>query len=294
MGVSAADLDGDGDEDLYVANDASANWLFRNDGGMRFREVGLESGTAYGMQGEATAAMAGIVGDCDGDGRPDLFVSDSAYGSLFRNLGGLRFEDRVLASGLGAARAQSPAWGSAWIDYDDDGDEDLFVVSGDLHHPVGREDYLFENLGDGRFRDGSRTGGPWFRQAANGRACLPADFDNDGRVDVLLTNLADRAVLLRNRGVPGGSWLTVDLRGLAPNTQGLGARVTVEAGGRSWTREANGNPVYLGQGDPRLHFGLGGAETVDRVTVRWPRGHETVLTGVRARRILAVREEAAR
>ena len=294
MGVTAADLDGDGDQDLYVANDATANWLFRNDGGVRFTEMGLPSGTAYGMQGEATAAMAGIVGDADGDGRPDLFVSDSTYGSLFRNLGGMRFEDRVFRSGLAAARAQSPAWGSAWLDYDDDGDEDLFVVSGDLHHEVGREDFLFENLGDGTFRDASREGGAWFSGAYNGRACLPADFDNDGRLDVLVTNLQDRAVLLKGRPRGDNAWLSVSLAGLPPNTQGLGAKVTVAAGGRSWTKEVRCPAVYLGQGDPRLHFGLGKAETADRIEVRWPSGLATVLERVKARRILVVREEAAR
>jgi hypothetical protein len=294
MGVAAADLDGDGREDLYVANDATANWLLHNEGGMRFRDAGLASGTAYGMQGEATAAMAGIVGDFDGDGRPDIFVSDSTYGSLFRNLGGLRFADRVFASGLAAARAQSPAWGAAWIDYDDDGDEDLFVASGDLHHEVGREDFLFENLGDGRFRDASREGGAWFSRALNGRACLPADFDNDGRMDVLLTNVQDRAVLLRGRPREDRAWLTITPVGLPPNTQAFGAIVTVTAGGRTWKREMRCPSCYLGQGDPRLHFGLGTAGVAERVEVRWPSGQTTVLKDVKARSFLTVREEAAR
>jgi enediyne biosynthesis protein E4 len=294
MGVAAADLDGDGRQDLYVANDATANWLLRNEGGLRFSERGLVSGTAYGMQGEATAAMAGIAGDYDGDGLPDLFVSDAGYGSLFRNLGGLRFVDRVFASGLAAARAQSPAWGAAWLDFDDDGDEDLFVVSGDLHHEVGREDFLFENAGDGRFRDASREGGPWFSEARNGRACLPADFDGDGAVDVLVTHLQDRAALLRGRPAPGRAWLTIALEGLPPNTAALGAVVKVVAGGRTRVREMRCPSGYLGQGDPRLRFGLGAAEAAERVEVRWPSGRSTVLEGVKARRVLAVREEAAR
>ncbi len=294
MGVTPADLDGDGDQDLYVANDATANWLLRNDGGLRFTDAGLESATAYGMQGEATAAMAGIAADYDGDGLTDLFVSDATYGSLFRNLGGLRFADRVFASGLAAARAQSPAWGSAWIDADDDGDEDLFVVSGDLHHEVGREDFLFENRGDGTFRDASAEGGAWFRQARNGRACLPGDFDGDGRMDVVLTGVGERATLLRGRPAKDRSWLAVSLAGLPPNTAGLGARVTVVAGGRSRVKEANGNPVYLGQGDPRLHFGLGEAEVCDSIEVRWAGGGTTTLRDVKARRTLVVRQEPAR
>jgi len=238
--------------------------------------------------------MAGVVGDYDGDGLPDVFVSDGTYGSLFRNLGRGRFEDRVFASGLAAARAQSPAWGAAWIDVDADADEDLFVVSGDLHHELGREDFLFENTGDGRFRDASREGGAWFSAAYNGRACLPADFDNDGRVDVLVTNLGERAVLLRNRSRSGNSWLTVSLAGAAPNTGARGAKVTVVAGGRTLVKQSTGASVYLGQGDPRLHFGLGGAAAAERVEVLWPSGRTTTLRDVAARRILVVREEPER
>ena len=293
MGVTAADLDGDGRTDLYVANDATPNFLLRNEGGGRFRDVALEAGTAYGMQGEATAAMAGVLGDADGDGRPDLFVSDSAYGSLFLNRGECRFEDRVFAAGL-AVRAHSPAWGAAFLDFDDDGDEDLFVVSGDLHHEVGREDFLFENRGDGTFADASTRGGGWFRAGLNGRACLPGDFDNDGRTDVVVTNVQDRAVLLRNRAPAGNGWITVALRGLSPNTGALGAKVTVAAGGRSRTMECGAASVYLGQGDPRLHFGLGAAHAVDRLEVRWASGARTVLEGVPADRILEVGEEAGR
>jgi hypothetical protein len=294
MGVAAADLDGDGRTDLFVANDASPNLLFLNGGGGRFREAALEAGVAYGMQGEAAAAMAGVVGDCDGDGRPDLYLSTGGYGSLFRNLGGGRFEDRVFASGLAAPRAHSPAWGSAWIDFDDDGDDDLFVVSGDLHHEVGREDYLFENRGDGTFADASARGGAWFRAALNGRACLPGDFDNDGRVDVVVTNLLDRAVLLRNRAPRENAWITVALRGLPPNTGGLGAKVAVTAGGRTRVKECGTSSGYLGQGDPRLHFGLGKAERIDRVEVRWASGARTVVESPAPGRILEVREEAAR
>ena len=294
MGVTAFDADEDGDTDLFVANDASPNFLLINDGRGRFRDVALESGVAYGTQGEATAAMAGILGDFDGDGRADLLVTDAAYGSLLRGLGGGRFEDVVFTSGAAAPVAQSPSWGAAWLDLENDGDRDLFIVSGDLHHPVGRADVLLENLGEGRFRDAAAKGGPWFGRSHNGRACLAADFDDDGDVDVLVTHLGEPAVLLRNETNSGNAWLTVALRGAAPNTDAAGAVVTVVAGGRSQRSWCGAASTYLGAGDPRLHFGLGAATTVERVEVRWASGVILELRDVTPGRTLVIREGAIR
>ena len=293
MGVCAFDYDGDGRGDLFVANDATAHFLFHNEGG-RFAEVGVRAGAAFGLMGEGTAAMAGIPGDYDRDGLLDLFVSDATYCSLYRNLGKGLFQDRALAAGVSGPAAVSPSWGAAWLDFDDDGDLDLVVAKGDLHHMNGYTDLLLENRGDGTFSDASLRGGGHFLREMNGRACLPADFDDDGDIDVLLTNLHDRPVLLRNESAHANAWITLTLRGISPNTQAFGAKVVVEAGGRRQFAEMRCPTGYLGQGDPRLHFGLGTAQKADRIEIRWPSGATSQLRDVRARQFLSVSEESQR
>jgi hypothetical protein len=272
MGVTAWDYDLDGRTDVFVANDASAAFLFHNEGGGRFSEVALKAGVAYGFNGEAAAAMAGAVGDFDGDGLPDLHVTNAAYGSMFRNLGRGVFQDRVVASGLAAACGQYVSWGGGFCDLDDDGALDLFVANGDLHHPTGRPALWMRGRGDGTFEDGGPRGGPFFRRELLARAAAIADYDDDGRMDVIVTTIGGPPVLLHNRGAAGTHWITVELRGPAGNRDGAGAIVTLEAGGKKRVQVANANTGYLTQGDPRLHFGLGDLVRVDRVEVRWPDG----------------------
>jgi len=163
MGVSVLDANGDGRLDLYVANDATANFLFLAQGDGRFREAAAISGVAFGVQGEATAAMAGVVGDVDGDGLADLHVTDSGYGSLFHNAGGGVFVDRIVASGIAAPSGQWASWGGRFLDFDLDGVLDLYLANGDLHRATGRPDLLFRGLGDARFEDVSADSGSWFR-----------------------------------------------------------------------------------------------------------------------------------
>jgi hypothetical protein len=272
MGVTAWDYDLDGRTDLYVANDASAAFLFHNEGGGNFTETALSAGVAYGFNGEAAAAMAGSAGDFDGDGLPDLHVTNAAYGSLFRNLGGGRFQDRVVQSGLAAACGQYVAWGGGFADFDDDGVLDLFVANGDLHHPTGRPDLLLRGRGDGTFEDASAAAGPYFRRELLSRGAAIADYDDDGRLDVLVTTIGGSPVLLHNRGAAGAHWITFDLKGPRGNPTGIGAVVTLEAGGKKRVQAAYGSNGYLTQGDPRVHFGLGATDRVDRVQVRWPGG----------------------
>jgi hypothetical protein len=294
MGVTAWDYDVDGRTDLFVANDASASFLFHNEGGGRFVEHGLAAGVAYAFNGEAAAAMAGAVGDFDGDGLPDLHLTDAAYGSLYRNLGGGRFQDRVIASGLGGLCGQYVSWGGGFADFDDDGVLDLFVADGDLHHPTGRPDLLLRGKGDGTFEDAGAKGGAYFRAELLSRGAAIADFDDDGRMDVLVTTIGDRAVLLRNRGAARTHWLTLDLRGPRGNPTGLGAIATVETGGKKSVQVATGQTGYLTQGDPRLHFGLGGVARVDRVEVRWPDGSRQELVAPPVDRIVRVAHGEAR
>ena len=288
MGVTAWDYDLDGRTDLYVANDASAAFLFHNEGGGKFKEVALEAGVAYGFNGEAAAAMSGAAGDFDGDGLPDLRVTNAAYGSLFRGDGHGRFTDRVVASKLAALSGQYVSWGGGFADFDDDGHLDLFVANGDLHHPTGRPDLYLRGTGHGTFDDASAAGGAYFGRELLSRGAAMADYDDDGRMDVLVTTIGGPPVLLRNRGVAANHWITLDLRGGAASSTGLGAIVTVEAGGRRWVEVANGRTGYLTQGDPRLHFGLGVVDRVDRVEVRWPGGARQELISPGIDRIHAI------
>ena len=279
MGVVACDFDDDGRPDVFTANDASANHLYRNLGGGRFEEIAAQAGVAYGFHGEATGAMAGVVGDVDLDGRPDLHVTDTHYGSLYCNAGKARFRDRCAESGIAAVSAPWVSWGGGFLDFDNDGDLDLFVANGDLHYPTGRPDLLLENDGTGHFRDVSEGAGVHFRRELPCRAACLADFDDDGRMDVLLTMIEGPSVLLRGCSAETGTWAKFVLRGTLGAQRGFGARVTVRAGGRTWVQRAHAPSGYLAQNDPRLHFGLGACEQIESVTVRWPSGREERFDG---------------
>lgn len=291
MSVATADLDVDGDIDIFVANDATGNFLWLNDGTGRFTEAGFFAGVAMGASGEQTSAMAADLGDIDGDGALDLAVSDTALGALYMYRGGGLFVDEAVRSGVGPLSAQYVSWGQNLIDYDNDGDLDLFVVNGGMHHLVGLEDLLLRNDGTGRFEDAREAGGEYFDTRRVGRASVAGDYDNDGDLDLLVTALEDRTVLLRNDGSDDNAWISLDLRGPG-GTEPFGARVRVGAAGREWVAESRNPSGYLGQGDSRLHLGLGsGVDSVDWIEVAWPDGTFTRLENVPARQV--VRIEAA-
>lgn len=175
------------------------------------------------------------------------------------------------------------------MDYDNDTDLDIFIANGDAHYLVGWQSLLLENRGDGAYVDAAEQGGAYFRTKINARGSVPGDYNNDGAVDLLVTTLGGRAILLKNRG-PVGQWLKVDLEGTRGNRDGFGAVVTVTAGGRSLRMEARCPVGFLSQGDRRLHFGLGTAAKAERVEVRWPGGRQQVLTEVAAGQVLRVKE----
>ncbi|MBI4679054.1 MAG: CRTAC1 family protein [Elusimicrobia bacterium] len=291
MSVAAFDADADGRTDVFVANDVTENFLWMNRGGGRFVEAGGLAGVAYGEQGERTSAMAADVGDVDGDGRPDLAVSDNAYGTLYRSTAPGRFRDIARRSGVSAVCAQHVSWGQNLIDYDNDGTLDLFIAQADLQHLNGWEPLLLKNDGRARFTDVSAEGGPPFSRRLVARSSIVGDYDNDGDEDILVTVLGDLPVLLRNDNPPKNSWITLDLVG-AKARDPFGARVEVEAGGRRWAAECRDRTAYLGQSDPRLHFGLGpGVRKADRILVTWPGGGTLTLDDVPARQILAIRQD---
>jgi hypothetical protein len=290
MSVSALDADGDGDTDLYVSNDDTPNALWLNDGTGRFRDVALEAGVAFNSIGEAPGSMNAAPGDFDSDGRLDLFVTRLGYGSLYLQTGPLRFEDRMFASGLGRLTQPYVGWGGVSLDFDNDGDRDLFVTNGDAFTLPGTLSLLLENDGRARFTDAAARGGAFFGTPLNGRGAATLDFDNDGRLDLLITTLANRAILLRNRSPGDHAWLTLDLRGRRGNRNAYGASITARAAGRSWVAEAHCPTGFLLQSDPRVHLGLGSARGVEELEIRWPGGQVQRLRNVTVNRVLKVEE----
>ena len=300
FGVRAGDWDRDGDADLYVANDSDANYLYRNEGRGRFLETALWAGAAFGAEGVAQAGMGIAAGDPDGDGFLDLFVTNFAedYNTLYRGDGAGFFRDVTEESGVAGPTFQPLSWGAAFADLDADGDEDLVVANGHIYPQVDRHpelgvayeerNLLLENLGSGRFRDASASAGPGFGRALVSRGLAPGDYDNDGDLDLLISNLDAPPTLLRNDTPRRGSWLTVILD--VPPGRGtvIGTLVTVKAGGRTLIRDVASSGSYLSVQDPRLHFGLGDATRADRVEVRWPDGTKTELSDVGADRFLTI------
>jgi len=283
MSLAAADFDEDGDTDVFVANDATANFLLAGDGRGGFEEIGMIAGVAMGENGEETSAMASDVGDVDGDGFLDLSVSDTAFGALYLRTAPGFYVDDVMRSGIGRLSGQYVSWGQNLLDFDNDGLLDLFLVNGGMHHLVGWEDLLLRNVGAGRFEDASDGGGSYFATRQVGRASIRGDYDNDGDDDLFLTTLQGRPFLLRNDTPPDGSWITLDLVGRTSRDP-FGARVELLVGGRTRVAEARCPTSYLGQSDPRLHFGLGdGIETIERIRIVWPDGTEQTLLDVPAR-----------
>jgi hypothetical protein len=292
MGVSVGDIDDDGDSDIFVANDGMENFLYRNRGDSTFENIALRTGTAFGQNGEATSAMGPEFGDFDGDGLVDLLVPDMRYGCLYRNTGDGFFEEKSAEAGLAAVLGQYTSWSGNFFDFDNDGMLDIFIVNGDAHHLEPEEDILFRGVGGGRFADVSSSSGAALEVKGVGRGSAVGDIDNDGDLDLLVLNLNGPARLLRNDGGNRGNWLMVRTIGTESNRDGIGARIRVTAGGVTQLRDIRSSSGYLSQSDPRAHFGLGSAKTVDQLEVRWPSGRVSTIQNVKANQILTVTEPA--
>lgn len=290
MGVGAADYDGDGFMDIYVANDHMVNYLYKNDGGKRFIEVGIPSGTAFNQVGEGTISMAVDFGDYNNDGLMDIWVSDDRYCSLYENLGNGIFREMSYPSGIAVAAAQHVGWSSAFIDYDNDGDLDIFKANGELKHLYGQEDQLFENIGGGKFEDVSVDRGAYFHEELVGRGACFGDFDNDGDLDVYIVNLNDYGVLLRNDHGNKNNWIKLLLVGTKSNRDGIGARVKITADGKEQITQKRSASGYLSQNDPRLHFGLGETTMVEKIEVIWPSGIIQRLEQVQSGQLITITE----
>lgn len=305
MGVTSADFDGDGWDDIYVANDRTENFLFRNKHDGTFEEIGNDTGTAFGQNGESTSSMGPVFADLEGRGMLDLWVTDGHYNRLLHNSGKLTFDDLGATNGVSQANAQYVSWGTGVYDFDNDGISDILIFHGGLIHLIPQEHTLFRGLGGDKFDDVSRDAGPVLSIRTVARGACFADYDNDGKVDAFLVNLGAKGTLVHNVSTHTGHWLAIKLVGAmrpgAPagaagsadgrsNRDGIGARVEVVAGGKRWTQERVGGSGYLSQNDERLHFGLGSATTVDKVVIHWPSGREQTLTAQPVDRVLTIEE----
>jgi hypothetical protein len=290
MGVTSADIDDDGRQDIFVPNDAMPNYLYHNNGDGTFTDIAVQSGTAFSERGDATSSMSGEFGDIDLDGRIDIVVPDMAYSAVYMNRGGGLFEDRSAALGVAAACGQYTSWSGNFFDFDHDGYGDLFITNGAPHRMVGEEALLLRNDRGRRFVNVSHLLGPDFQEKFMGRGSAVGDYDNDGDMDVLVTDLGERPRLLRNDGGNRRSWVMVRLVGTTSNRDGIGARVRVTAGGRTQMRLRVSSSGYLSQGDPRLHFGLGDVARIDKIEVRWPSGTLQTLEDQRPNQVITVTE----
>ena len=304
LGVVLSDLDGDGDGDIYVANDSEANLLFLNEGGFRFGEVGTAAGLAYSEDGRAQAGMGVHSGDYDRDGDLDLFVTNFSddFNTLYANRGDGTFADATHAAGLGGVVQPFLGWSTAFLDFDNDGWLDLFVANGHVYPqlrelPSGlryaQRNLLYRNLG-GRFEEvGTDAGGDWQAEGVS-RAAAVADYDDDGDPDILFVNLNDRPALLRNDSRGGNRWIGLELAAGSGDPEGTGARVELWSGGRRQLREVQRGYGFQSSHDPRLLFGLGPESAVDSLVVSWPSGSRETVAPESANRYWRLREGEGR
>ena len=290
MGVGAADYDNDGFMDIYVANDHTVNYLWHNNEGKEFIDVGTMSGTAFSQAGEATVSMSVDFADFNGDQLLDIFISDDNYCSLYENLGNGIFSDISYSSGISVASGQFVGWSSSFLDFDNDGDADIFKANGELKHTYGQEDQLFENINGGKFKDVSVERGQYFEEEYVGRGACLGDYDNDGDIDIYIVNLNSQGMFLRNNKGNQNNWLILDLVGNSSNKDGVGARIKMIAGGKVQTTQKKSTTGYLSQNDSRIHFGLLQNKNVERIEIKWPSGKFQELENIKANQILTINE----
>jgi hypothetical protein len=291
--------------DVYVANDSDPNYLYRNDGKGHFTEVATWTGCALDENGAAQASMGVAIGDATGDGLLDIFVNNFSedFSTLYRGLGGGLYEDISRKSGVGPATYKTLAWGASLSDLDADGDLDITIMDGHIYPQIDRHPeligtyaqpmLLLENRGpqaQPMFVDVHESAGPGFQPPYfSNRGLAVGDYDDDGRLDLLVTRLDGPPALLHNESAVG-SWLAVTLEDERGGICPIGAEVRVTAGGRTQWRDVAAGDSYMSTHDPRPHFGLGEATVADLVEVRWPDGTKSVRRSVPARQYLRVRK----
>jgi hypothetical protein len=299
LGVLTADFDNDGWPDIYVANDTNASLLFHNKHDGSFEEIGVLAGCAYDPNGKETSGMGVAAADYDGDGWLDIFKTNFSGepSSLYHSAGRGMFLEAGLEAGVGRDQKWL-GWGCGFLDYDNDGWPDLFVVNGHVYPEVDganlglsfrQPKILYRNLGGSRFQDVSPQAGAAVTNASAGRGAAFGDFNNDGCVDVLINNMNDTPALLQGNCGNENHWLEVKAVGKRSNRNGVGARVICVTGKRRQFDEIRSGGSYLSQNDLRVHFGLGRQSPVD-IRIEWPSGLVDELRNVRSDQILTIVE----
>jgi enediyne biosynthesis protein E4 len=298
--VSTLDYDDDGWTDFYIACDSTPSELFHNNHDGTFADVAPDAGVAFDENGREQASMGTTIGDYNGDGRLDIFKTNFSDDTptLYMNNGNGDFSDTTIVSGLGG-RTQDLGWGAMFMDVDNDGWPDLLIVNGHVYPEVDtghlgstykEARILYHNLANSKFKDISDNSGPGISTPAPGRGLAIADLWNDGRLEAVINNIDAPAQLLVNVAKNANHWLGVKLIGTRSNRDGIGARVTVHAGQRTWVDEVRSGSSYDSSNDLRLHFGLGQQSKVSCIEVRWPDGELESFPATEVDRFVSLRE----
>ena len=295
------DFDQDGDLDIFVANDSTPNFLWENRGDGTFIESALMTGLAYNQEGRPQANMGVAVGDYDGNGQLDIYSTNFSddYHVLYQNLLGNYLQDSTFQAKIAQVTFPFLGFGTQMADFNNDGRPDLFAANGHIYPQVDQEglgssyrqrNQLFVNLGEGEFEEWGAQLGPGLALSKCSRGSAWLDYDRDGDLDLIVSNLDDTADLLRNDLAPSG-FLQLQLRGRGPNLEGIGARVRLQIGRQSQLQELHAGSSFLGNNQTMLHFGLGTATSVDRLEIVWPTGHRQSFTQVAGNRRWLVDEK---
>jgi hypothetical protein len=305
MGTVCCDFDNDGDTDIFIANDVAENFLFVNDGTGRFEELALLSGTAYDLSGSSQGSMGVDCGDYDNDGQMDFYMTSfqTQLTSLYRNIGNGLFAEMSLATGAAVGTHPNVTWGNSLVDFDNDGDRDIFIACGHLQDRIEQFDdtstyfeknILLMNTGDGKFVDVSKQSGDGMLVELSSRGAGFDDLDNDGDIDVVILNSRREPTILRNDSPGQGHWIQVRIQGRKTNRDGVGARVKLQAGDLTLVDEVHSGRGYQSHYGTRLHFGLGARNKVDRIEVRWIGGGFDVFRDVAVNQYITLIEGTGR
>jgi len=303
LGVVFADYDNDGWLDLYVANDSSPNYLYKNNRSGAFADVSFESGTNYSGAGEEQGSMGVAIADYDADGLMDIFVTnfESEQNTLYRNLGSKGFLDISASAGVAQPAKPFVGWGTAFVDFDNDGWLDLLVVNGHVYPQMElvksetvqgfrQPMLLHRNLGSGKFEDLSKASGLRDLPVFSSRGAAFGDLNNDGLVDAVITNLGDKPLVLLNTSKNGNQKVSFKLLQNGKNKDAVGARLTLVTDKRTVFQEVQAGSSYISQNDFRLHFGLGSGEKIESVEIRWSDGKTEKVTAVQPNQMVTIRQ----